>query len=183
MRRNKLKKGDKSSTGGVVTEGIETCTHHGTPLTFVGALVSCSACGSTGRIVAQGPRWIDTMMGKEAALEGDLCLCKCHPTPVMVASQDTAFHSFESHELKEKGFGPTGNPLVDDYKGAFDERVRILDEEGRPLCGVPYHIKTASGATFKGLTDLSGYCPRVYTKDAQQLNIAVGMKALERWTK
>lgn len=42
------------------------------PLTFVGALVSCSACGSIGHIVAQGPRWIDTVRGKEVALEGDL---------------------------------------------------------------------------------------------------------------
>jgi uncharacterized Zn-binding protein involved in type VI secretion len=183
MRRNLLKHGDRSSTGGVVAEGIDSCFHHGTQLTYVGALVICSACGSPGRIAAQGPRWPDSMMGKEVALEGDLCLCKCHPTPIMIASQNDTFQSFESHDLKEMGLGSTGNALVDQYKGAFDERVRILDKEGRPICGIPYHIKTASGAIYKGLSDLSGYCPRVYTKDAQQLNIAVGMKALERWSR
>ncbi|WP_431307221.1 PAAR domain-containing protein [Burkholderia cenocepacia] len=54
MKRYLLKVGDKSTTGGIVIEGVDSCTHHGTALTFVGAQVVCNACQSTGVIAAQG---------------------------------------------------------------------------------------------------------------------------------
>lgn len=181
MKRYLLKVGDKSTTGGVVIEGVENCTHHGAALTFVGARVVCNACQSTGFIVAKGPRWPDHMMGKEQALDGDLCLCKCHPSPVMLASQTDRFHSFESHNLAAMGYGPSGESLTEEYRGNYDERVRVLDGNNQPVCSTPYHIRTASGATYKGLTDSHGYCPRVYTNDASRLDIAVGLQALERW--
>ncbi|WP_063898127.1 PAAR domain-containing protein [Burkholderia ubonensis] len=181
MKRYLLKIGDKSSNGGVVVEGIEGCTHHGTALTFVGAKVACRGCNSTGLIVAKGPRWPDTKMGKEQALDGDICVCKCIPPPVMIASQNSAFHSFESHHVADMGYSSLGESLTDAYRGAFDEQVRVLDAQGKPVVGVPYHIKTAGGAIYKGLTDVSGHCPRVYTDDVSKLDIAVGMQALARW--
>lgn len=181
MRRYLLKVGDRSTTGGVVIEGVSSCTHHGTALTFVGARVACSACQSTGVIVAKGPRWPDHMMGKEQALDGDLCLCKCYPPPTMLASQNDSFHSFESHELAQMGYGPTGKSMTEQHRGKYDERVRVLDAQSRPVCSTPYHIRSAYGAIHKGLTDSQGYCPRVYTNDVSALDIAVGMRALERW--
>ncbi|WP_152608011.1 PAAR domain-containing protein [Burkholderia sp. A9] len=181
MKRYLLKVGDKSTTGGIVIEGVDSCTHHGTALTFVGAQVVCNACESTGVIAAQGPRWPDHMMGKEQALDGDLCLCKCHPPPVMIASQTDSFHSFESHNLAEMGYGPSGQSLTEEYRGNCDERVRVLDGNNQPVCSSPYHIRTSAGAVYKGLTDSQGYCPRVYTKDVSKLDIAVGLQALERW--
>ncbi|QBQ98229.1 PAAR domain-containing protein [Paraburkholderia pallida] len=86
MRRAILKKGDKTTAGGTVLEGIENCTHQGTPITFIGAKIWCPACNSMGVIGWKGPHHADTMMGKQKALEGDLCLCKClsallHLTP------------------------------------------------------------------------------------------------------
>jgi len=99
----------------------------------------------------------------------------------MKASQTDSFQTFEPHQLREMGFGPTGVPIANEDRGQFDEQVRVVDENGQPIGGIPYHIKTSSGATHKGLTDMNGYCPRVYTKDEQQLDIAIGMRALERW--
>ncbi|WP_157661798.1 PAAR domain-containing protein [Burkholderia ubonensis] len=181
MKRYLLKVGDVSSNGGVVIEGIPNCTHHGMEITFVGARVECRGCNSTGFIVAQGPRWPHTMMGKEQALDGDICSCKCTPPPVMIASQTTAFHTFESYGSPDTGHSSLVGSLTDGYRGAFDERVRVLDAQGNPIVGIPYHIKTAGGAIYKGLTDVSGYCPRVYTDDISRLDIAVGIQALERW--
>ena len=43
MKRFYLKKGDRSSNGGVVLEGMDFFIHHGTPVTFLGAEVYCSA--------------------------------------------------------------------------------------------------------------------------------------------
>lgn len=181
MRRYLLRVGDKSTTGGVVIEGLDGCTHHGTALTFVGARIACTACQSTGVIVAMGPRWPDHMMGKEQALDGDLCLCKCHPSPTMLASQQDSFHSFEVHELAEMGYAPAGLSPAEQSRGKYDERVRVLDTSNKPVCSAPYHIRAANGAVYKGLTDSQGYCPRVYTSDVSSLDIAIGLKALERW--
>ncbi|HIC7213690.1 PAAR domain-containing protein [Burkholderia stabilis] len=181
MKRFYLKKGDQSSSGGVVLEGMDLFLHHGTPVTFLGAEVSCSACDSTGVIVADGPRWPHLIMGKQAALDGDRCACRCHPSPVMQASQDTTFQEFAARELAEMGFCPAGNPLPERRRESYDEQVRVVDRVGNPISGVPYHIRSATGATYKGLTDSQGYCPRVYTDNPQQLDIAVGVQALERW--
>lgn len=182
MRRYLLKKGDKSTNGGVVLEGVENCMHYGTPLTYIGAKVYCNGCKTTGVIVPKGPRWRDSMHGKEQALDGDLCVCKCTPSPIMLASQQDSFQSFDSHQLAAQSFTGNGSAMTGDYRGVYDERVRVIDANGRPVASTPYHIRTASGAVYKGLTDSSGYCPRVYTDDAAQLDIAIGMRALERWS-
>jgi uncharacterized Zn-binding protein involved in type VI secretion len=111
MRRNYLQVGDKSSAGGIVIDEMEDCFNEDTALTFLGARVVCPACGTTGIIVPTGPRWPNNWMGKEMAMEEDLCACKCSPSPIMIASQDTLFDSFEVHELAAMGFEPTGRPL------------------------------------------------------------------------
>lgn len=181
MRRNYLKKGDRSTMGGVVVEGIRSMTHHGTELTFLGARVSCSACGTTGVIIPKGPRWPDNLMGKHAALDGDLCLCKCHPMPTMLSSQSDMFETFDAHHLSEMGFSPKGGALEPVAVGPFDEQVRVLDRDGRPLSNVPYHIRARNGVTYKGLTDSQGHCERVHTDEPEDMEIAVGHRALERW--
>jgi len=181
MRRYYLKIGDKSSSGGTVIEGIPSCTHHGKELTFIGAQVICPACNTTGRIVPKGPRWPDNMMGKESALDGDICACRCYPPPTMLASQDDMYQSFESHHLESQGFTSNGLPLKPEPLSDFDERVRVLDEHGKPMAGIPFHIKTEAGGIHKGVTDSHGFCPRVYTSDVQHLDIAIGYKAVERW--
>ncbi|WP_205182586.1 PAAR domain-containing protein [Burkholderia sp. LMG 13014] len=128
MKRSYLKIGDRSSAGGTVVEGIPLMTHHGTELTFIGAAVTCPACRSTGQIVAKGPRWPGDLMGKHAALEGDVCSCKCYPPPVMIASQSDMTMSFESHELASMGFGPSGNVLADEATGEHWIRFALNDK-------------------------------------------------------
>ncbi|WGS48135.1 PAAR domain-containing protein [Paraburkholderia sp. D15] len=112
MKRSYLKVGDQSSSGGAVTDGIPLMTHDGTNLTYLGAPIDCPICRSTGTIVARGPRWPGNLMGKQAALEGDLCACGCYPFPVMLASQSDMTMSFEARELADMGFGPDGVSLI-----------------------------------------------------------------------
>ncbi|WP_253699938.1 hypothetical protein [Cupriavidus pauculus] len=121
------------------------------------------------------------MMGKEAALSGDLCACRCSPPPVMVASQSTMSQTFETHELASMGFAANGMPLKEESRGDFDELVRVVDGDGRSLCGVPFHIQTKSGTIHKGVTDENGHCPRVCTGSCEHLEIAIGIEAVKRW--
>ncbi|MFP3616798.1 PAAR domain-containing protein, partial [Paraburkholderia sp. SIMBA_050] len=81
--------------GGVVLEGAENCSHHGIPIAFIGAKVWCEGCESSGYIESVGPHHPATMLGKQQALEGDICICKCSPPPVFSASQTSASHSWE----------------------------------------------------------------------------------------
>ncbi|BAO88531.1 PAAR domain-containing protein [Caballeronia cordobensis] len=97
MRRYYLREGDKSTAGGVVTEGARNCTIYGIPQTYVDARVWCPTCNSEGRIVGIGPRWPDSIFGKEVALSDDICSCKCDPPPRMLASQTTDYQELQEH--------------------------------------------------------------------------------------
>jgi len=168
MKRSHLKVGDKSSAGGTVVEGIPRTTHNGTELTFVGAQVSCPACKSVGRIVAQGPRWPDSWMEKQAALEGDICACKCEPPPVMLASQSDMYESYEGHELASMGYTAAGEPITHASK-TYDQHFRILNSDGEPVEGLPYLLKSADGTTVKGITMSNGKTELLSANDAHDV--------------
>ncbi|RDU98919.1 PAAR domain-containing protein [Trinickia dinghuensis] len=155
MKRSHLMVGDKSSAGGTVVEGIPLATHKDTELTFVGAQVSCPACKSVGRIVAQGPRWPGLMMGKQRALEGDICACKCEPPPVMRASQSDMFESYEGHDLARMGYTSTGESM-EHAAQSYDQHFRIINSDGEPVEGLPYLLKTQDGTTVQGVTSANG---------------------------
>ena len=70
MKRYNFKEGDKAKSSATVLEGLENDTHHGVPVTFVGATLYCPACKSLGVLVGTGPRWPDTSMGKEDVAAG-----------------------------------------------------------------------------------------------------------------
>ncbi|WP_063901710.1 PAAR domain-containing protein [Burkholderia ubonensis] len=112
MKRNYLRVGDHSTSGGIAQDAIPTMTCEGRGLTHVGAKVICPACKQIGVIVAKGPRWPGDLMGFEAALEGDEVACGCSPRPTMIASQDAMYQSFESHELLGMGFAADGGRMV-----------------------------------------------------------------------
>lgn len=112
MKRNYLRVGDQSTSGGVVVDAIPTMSCDGVGLTYVGAKVTCPACKRVGVIVAEGPRWPGNLMGHEAALEGDKVACGCSPLPTMIASQSEMFQSFESDALVRMGFSATGGPVA-----------------------------------------------------------------------
>lgn len=134
MRRYVLKKGDKSTAGGVVLEGLTGYIHHGTESTFVGAKINCPACKSTGLIVAKGPRWPNTYHDengdKEEALSDDVCLCKCEPPPIMLASQYDTYHTFSAPALESMGFRSAGAPLASeknsDTASSFSENTASI---------------------------------------------------------
>ncbi|MBN3823974.1 PAAR domain-containing protein [Burkholderia sp. Ac-20384] len=168
MRRSYLKIGDKSSVGGIVIDGIPGMTHGGTELTFLGAKVQCPACQSLGIITARGPRWPGSMMGKERALENDLCVCKCSPPPVMIASQSEIFEEFEGGALASMGFAENGES-IQHALNEYDQHFRIINSDGEPVEGLPYLLKSADGTIVKGVTSTAGITELVSANDAHEV--------------
>jgi uncharacterized Zn-binding protein involved in type VI secretion len=87
MSRRFIRKGDKTDRDGIVTDGIGNSSLQGQPLAYLGAPVQCPVCGTEGVIISDGSPRTMTVMGKQVALENDLCQCKCEPLPKLVASQ------------------------------------------------------------------------------------------------
>ncbi|MFM0258052.1 PAAR domain-containing protein [Paraburkholderia sediminicola] len=90
MARRIILKGDKTDRNGEVLEGVATSMFEGRPIAYHGAPVFCHTCNTQGVIVGDGPSLPMTFMGKQLALENDICKCKCEPPPRLVASQHQA---------------------------------------------------------------------------------------------
>lgn len=174
MRRYLLRLGDKSTVGGTVIEGIERCTHRGKPITFIGARVFCPACNSDGVIASKGPHRSATMMGKQQALEGDICMCKCGTPPVMIASQDTAWHEFASHEQAGMVHDSRDQSMTGENRTAYDQRFHIVNPRtGQPLRDKPYRVISDDGTTVEGHTDANGYTERITSDQAISATLSV----------
>ncbi|PMS17509.1 PAAR domain-containing protein [Trinickia dabaoshanensis] len=87
MKRRFIRKGDTTDRNGVVIDGVAQSMFQGEPLAYLGASVQCPACGMQGVIISDGSPRTMTVMGKQVALENDLCQCKCDPLPKLIASQ------------------------------------------------------------------------------------------------
>ena len=158
MRRYNIKLHDKTTSGAFVTEGEPTTTHHGTPLAFIGAAIYCPTCKSAGIIVASGPRLSVSFRGKQAALDNDLGMCKCNPTPRLIASQSTMSQSLDENALATQGYTPTGVPFLRHH----DEQITLRDRSTRrALANVQYRLKDGSSVIASGTTDGNGRIERI----------------------
>ncbi|CAB3788192.1 hypothetical protein LMG28688_02638 [Paraburkholderia caffeinitolerans] len=119
MKRAILRLGDTTTAGGHVLEGIDRCSHQGVAKTFIGARIWCPVCKTEGVIGWRGPHRTSIMMGKQQALDGDICICKCDPPPVCLASQDTAWHTFTDEEVENYGESRTASATAQNGAALF----------------------------------------------------------------
>lgn len=79
---------DRTTAQGTVLDAIEDTGIDERGMSYLGARVQCPACGTVGRIEANGPRNPeDAIDDKLPALENDYCRCGCNPPPRLIASQ------------------------------------------------------------------------------------------------
>lgn len=91
-KRFDIVKGDKTTAGGTVIGGDASDRLNHREQAYQGDSVWCPSCKSMGRIVCKGARVSTTGPdGREAALSEDLCVCKCNPSPLLLASQTVSF--------------------------------------------------------------------------------------------
>lgn len=183
MRRYYLKKGDRSSADGVILEGEETCTHYGTALAYLGAKIYCNTCKTEGFIAGKGPRLSDRIMGKESALDGDICICKCDPPPVLIASQDTDCQEVDAEaftrRLVEEKSSQTDKAVNTSSDRKYSRRVFVWDSvTGEPLKNRRF-IADVGGEQQSGRTDADGYAT-VETGDSKMFRIHVVFSSPKR---
>ncbi|OPB30617.1 S-type pyocin domain-containing protein [Pseudomonas fluorescens] len=94
MKRYNITTGSTTTVGGKVTSGCEGTSFNGEMISREGDRVACPACGTEGFIELTGPHLHEEWNGKQAALEGDLCICKCDPPPELIANQSSKSQEF-----------------------------------------------------------------------------------------
>jgi uncharacterized Zn-binding protein involved in type VI secretion len=96
MRRHNITVEAKTTVGGTVRTGYKPLKINGLPLAREGDEVYCPECDSTGHIACEGPRRNEMLGDRRAALEDDLCLCKCDPPPRLKANQTIKYHTIDT---------------------------------------------------------------------------------------
>ncbi|MDY7579537.1 PAAR domain-containing protein [Herbaspirillum sp. RTI4] len=158
-KRYFIHEGDKTTVGGVVLpSSLTTINWHGIKHSYIGDQIDCQKCNSTGTIEASGTRHTIALMGRIPALNGDLCICKCHPAPLLVASQTTEKCSGE----------PDLATAAHTETEGHDRRVQMTDAlTGVPLAHHPYRLEH-EGGYIDGHTDADGMTLPVHTGDASR---------------
>jgi uncharacterized Zn-binding protein involved in type VI secretion len=118
VKRYNITTGATTTAGGKVISGWEHARFRGELISRAGDRVSCPACGTDGVIVCVGPHLSEHWGGKEAALEGDLCLCECKPSPKLIANQHFKCQDFtkqpqpDATPLTNPPFSNTSTPTL-----------------------------------------------------------------------
>ncbi|AGH81607.1 hypothetical protein PCNPT3_08345 [Psychromonas sp. CNPT3] len=97
MTTNFIRKGDKTTTGGVVLEGSSGMSILGSGSTTVGMIASCPVCKiGKGAIVAVQTSNI-IINGAQSALDGDIVSCGCpYGSNKVIASNNAVSLSFDA---------------------------------------------------------------------------------------
>jgi uncharacterized Zn-binding protein involved in type VI secretion len=167
--------GDKTTSGGVVVEGFSNATHFGTGITYIGASVYCPAYESTGHIIPNGGHRLPmNWYGKQPALEGDLCLCKCGTPPSILASQHSAVVGEDDRARALKANTSNLAALSAVSLNTFDERFRLVDgSTGAPLAGIAYRALSGGTLLASGVTDHDGQTKRISTQRGQAIHLQI----------
>jgi uncharacterized Zn-binding protein involved in type VI secretion len=148
MKRYHVTLGARTTAGGTVITASSLSSINGACMALEGDTVSCPSCHSEGVIVCVGPRLPDNWNGKQYALQGDLCVCKCIPAPRLEANQALKCQHVQSE--------PDGVVVG---KVGEEERLplRLIDEATNlPYRNRRYRLDLLDGRTMAGTTDEDG---------------------------
>lgn len=155
MQRHFARKGDRTTTNGAILEGDDGFIQDGLPVAFHGAKVYCPACNSTGVILTVPPYHPFTTNGKQIALEGDLCVCRCSSPPKLLASQSSARMTFDGYDGVTSA--PTGTRTVELLGVAIAELASV------ELASV---VKTSADDDYERMKQMAYGDPRFWTAQA-----------------
>jgi uncharacterized Zn-binding protein involved in type VI secretion len=151
-----IRYGDKTACGGTVIEGDQTCIGRGRAYAFQGARVACRKnC-----VIIEGFSCSTLSNGRSRVIHGMVTSggCPCYST-----LNDIDGVGNESGEAMPETFKPGQDgewiPVYAPLKHEdceYDQHVILVDQEGKPLEGVPYRAFDAQGAIIEGITEADG---------------------------
>lgn len=159
--------------GGAVVASAHNDMLMGRAQALIGDDVICNECGEIGKISPHGPRLRETVNGREVALNGDLCLCNCSPTPQLINSQTMSKQIIDVDEVVAPGYVPSADSDVPQEKSdqQFDRHFRFIDETGTPVNGIRVYLIDFSGKASCVVTDDDGRTPIVAGNVGQQIGV------------
>jgi hypothetical protein len=179
MRRRIAVVGDTLSSGGEALPYAQQhgFTFHGHKAALIGEQAYCSICKSAGVIAKSGgARRLGYMSSREAALDGDIVLCKCPRRPQIVAKlaleswcDDTAYSGYTSESAVSAYMVASTSTTV-----RYDEQFMLHDAHGNPLPETYYTVRFPSGNLVHGVTDNSGCTARYATDGCQEITVYLG---------
>lgn len=174
LTRYTCRVGDVTTSGGLICDsGRRRMSVYGAEAALEGDLVSCPTCNTVGRIKHLGPPASFKVDGRQLALDGDECECRCSPLPKLIASQNRHGHRTREVELPEtqnkkndSSVAPASQhaqisvtPIssMSDLQPEFSLWIRVMDKEGvHPLTNRECTIR-ANGESQVRKTDANGY--------------------------
>lgn len=165
LRRPILRDQDSSATQGRIDTRPQKYpyTIHGRQVAYEGDLVWCPACKSSGAIKCIPPkRPMTGADGRQTALDGDLCMCKCPSPPRLIASYKDAYVGFEAQDIPAlpgaaiwmayAGHGTFADQAIEDLEIYFEVVDAKTDE---PVPGL-FHTLLSNGEALVDGQPLSG---------------------------
>ena len=175
MRRFNILQGDPTTAGhdSKVIGAVGSDTNVGRTIALEGDDVWCGVCRTVGKIVGDGPRLSQTFRGRQAALSGDLCMCRCRPVPRLINSRDNMTQTMTTDEVIEQGYGIWVGVQPHD-----EQFVLRHKHTGRPLAGVRYRVRSDRARVIHGVTDADGATRRIETNHAEGLRVDIALEDL-----
>jgi hypothetical protein len=179
MRRRIAVVGDTLSSGGEVLPYVQQqgFTFHGQKAALIGEQAYCATCRSAGAIAKSGgPRRLGYMSSREAALDGDIVLCKCPKPPHIVAklALESWCDDIDYSGSTSKSVGSLYALAATRTTATYDERFTLHDVDGNPLSETCYTVRLPSGDLVHGITDNSGCTARYATDGCQDITVYLG---------
>jgi hypothetical protein len=98
--------------------------------------------------------------GKQVALENDLCICLCSPSPRLLPNQTRKFQFVDAASTE---WVAPANRTEGKHGAAYDQRFLLLDSlTGAPLARQPYRLNH-DGMVVEGMTNEEGYTSPIPT--------------------
>jgi hypothetical protein len=151
--------------------------YHGKLACYEGDPVYCYACKSWGKTKCIPPYRPHTdPEGRQANLDGDLCICKCPTPPRLKALAEIISMNFEEHEIAKM----TGSESWLHHAGIIkktdfhDEQFIFNDANGNPMANMNYIVRIKStGAILQGVTDSNGATQRIKTASGGAADVEI----------
>lgn len=176
--RDVARKGDPTSTGGVIQEGDSCWLSEGSPTTYIGMIATCPSCKvGQGPIVAVGPRSI-IGPGGPVALQGDYVACGCPSmSNVILPAQGTTVGDNMGPRAKAASIPvePPASTLADSPPAST-----LADSATAPLVPLVDQLETRVGIFFDGTqnnrhnSELREQCEQASVPACQSIEKLIG---------